>query len=436
MTAVIVPAVRRVFIVEEDIARRLRVADLTDLDAGRVAVLVRPNPRSRAWLTGDLLVALGVQPAASDTGKDEDRDWLLAHVWLVTHDVRDLIVARAEWLPPDVLTELLLLAAGAGLRLWLLTSPPRSDEQVATLDGWDADELDWDVFRSHWESQVPALLGGYSAQPVDDEAAATPAAGAQKDDLPGLLPDDDFPTFRPACRAVLTGAQFAILDARLGAEVRHMLSWAGGLAQPVTPEVLAEELRDRYDRCATVADLLITARAAQVALFSLGWFVQIDLVRFAGTAAHAPRRAGRTAALWRTLRMYRQPDRGSVCALAGAGLDLGAIAVLRCADITADGSTVTADGRSWTVEDDARVYLRAQLLLRTSQCAGPDDPLLAGRADTALSERRLATLITNVRMETGLIVASRLIARERPSADRWYTQWGICAQPLVPKAPR
>ena len=83
------------------------------------------------------------------------------------------------------------------------------------------------------------------------------------------------------------------------------------------------------------------------------------------------------------------------------------------------------------VEPGARPYLQAMVLLRRIHGAGPDDKFLASPDGNTLGDRVGATTLNRVRIETGLALTSRLIARERLVADRWTTRHGICLQSLT-----
>jgi hypothetical protein len=409
-TAALGPVVR-VFGAEEDLARSLRLSALNQPGQHRVAVLVRPDMRQRSWLAGDLLSSLGVSHSVTGISRDADSDWLLVHTWLLARDITDLLVLRAEWLPEPLVQDLLLLGAGCGARVWLLMTPPRSNSFVRLLDTWTGDELDWAAFLTAWQA-VPGLLAG----PAADAAPAGEQLSLLLDTpVPPLLPDDDFPTFRAACRQALTPPEFTAVDALLTAEQRRATSWltSVGAAGP-TPPALAQALLTRYDRCASTGELLL----------------QVDLARLLSTADATPRRAQRTPALWQRLEVYRQPHRSAGCALAAAGLDLTGILALRVGDVRPDGAAVHADGSWLPVEPGTAVYLRAMRTLRQLHGAAPHDPLLAHPDGTIVRERALADAISAARAETGVAVTSRLVARKRVTADRWYTRWGLSVQRL------
>jgi hypothetical protein len=417
--------VLRVFGTEEDLARRIRPTALNRPHQHRVAVLVRPDMRQRSWLAADLLSALGVSHHVTGISRDADSDWLLTHTWLVARDIHDLCILRAEWLPEPLLTDLTLLAAGCGLRLWLLMTPPRSDELARTLDAWAPHELTWAQFTDAF-ADVPDLLPDPAPDPAHEQLTLP-----QSEDVPALLPDDDFPSFRAACRDALTPGAFQAVEQLLTVEQTAAARWLDTQpSQAPTPQALADALLARYDQCATTGQLLVTTRSWQVALFVAGWFLQVDLPRLVSTADATPRTAQRTPQLWQLLAVYRQPHRSAACALAALGLDLTAILALTVSDVRPGGDHVRLDG-TWTrTEPGTAVYLRAALALRALHGADPSDPLLAHPDGKPVRERALADAISAARSETGLVVTSRLVARKRLLGDRWYTRWGLSIQPL------
>lgn len=101
----------------------LRPASANAPDQGRVAVRARPGMRRTDWLTRDLLAALGVDFTVTGAGRNADENLQLLPVRLIAGRITDVLVAGAESLTPGILTDLVLLAASAGTRLWLVTAP-------------------------------------------------------------------------------------------------------------------------------------------------------------------------------------------------------------------------------------------------------------------------------------------------------------------------
>ena len=423
----------QVFGTDEETARRLAVSRLCAPDDGIVGILIRPDMRRRSWLASDILAGVGVRHDVKGVGRDEDIDWQLAGIWLAAHPVRHLVVARSEWLPVELLRELLLLAAGAGTAVWLLTTPPRSDAHAAACASWTALQVGWPDFLAAF-ADIPELLAGATHQ-FPAERTSDNANTAEDDGADGLvaaawLPDDDFPSFRAACRARLSPVAWTWADRTFLAELSAATSWLSQHPTPLSAPLVADRLHSVYDRCATVSELLVATRATQVALFRAGWLCQVDLPRLANLAAAVPRRAQRTPTLWRRARVYRQPHRGTIAALAGAGLDLTEMSALTVADTASDGSAVLVSGVRRMLEEGTAVFVRAQLLLRAAHGAGPDAPLLARPDGSLLPERTFADILSAMRVETGLAVTGRPVARKRLDGKHWFTRWGVNVSPL------
>lgn len=178
---------------------------------------------------------------------------------------------------------------------------------------------------------------------------------------------------------------------------------------------------------------IVAVRAAQVAAFGAGRFVQVDLDQLIGTAATTPRRAQRNAETWRRLHAYPQPCRAAACALAAAGMGVDPMAELPVAAYDAATGTVKdATGARFTVEPAARLYVRAQQTLRHLEGASETDRLFVNHADRrTMSPRVLATAIRQARRELGVATALAAPDRSTPDPSRWYRRWGISIQELT-----
>jgi hypothetical protein len=407
------PAVVRVFGSETDLDQ-IDIARLNSPDQHRVAFAARPDTRRAVWLGWDLLTAVGVhRDARGSAGRNADTDWQLVPAWLTAHAVRDIIVSHVELLAPAVLQPLLLLAAQVQARVWLLGCPPRTDVQVAHLDSWTEEELDYPAFRIGWEAVLDAAGVEAEAQP-DATETAEPA-----------LPSSDFLTFRADCRRLLDPATFTAIDARYTHVLRTTFDWASEQPAEEMPERLATRVDELLQNCPGVNDVIVTVRAVQAALLRADWHLRADLDQITGAAATRPRRANRTPDTWRSLRAYRTPYRPAVVALTAAGLDVSQIRALKVEDVDTDGATVHVNGTSVALEPGSDVYLRAQMYARVGDGARDSDPLLVDTAGDTLGERAVATALTHARTELGVDVSGGPVRRRRPNATRWLAGWGM-----------
>lgn len=410
---------------DDDTAHQVRPRQLTDLAAGRVAVLARPAERRDGWLLWDVLAALGATDAASSRfGEHADID--LVRAWLLAHQVTDLLVVSAEHLSADQIASTALLTAGTGTTLWLLATGVLDDARQETTQGWGAEPVTWTELVAAF-ADAPAAFGPTTPNATTDATSDAPVAG---DSFPRHLPGDDFPTFRTACRRTLTAAAFDQVDTQLHDDVRAGLALLASVDGALTEENVASHLHARYRQLPTDTQLLVATRATQIAAFRHGWYLQVNTPGLLATAADSPRPATRTPQMWARLRIYAAPFRGATCALAATDLDTADLQALTVGAVSPDGSTVTTAGATHPVEPGAQLYVRAQWGLRQAHGATADDPFLTAPDGSAYKGRLYANMLSRARTDTGLAVTSWRVARERLVSDRWTTRWGISLQPL------
>lgn len=396
-------------------ARWLRT--LNDGSRGTAVITVRAGMRDRVmWLANDLLAAIGVRRDVTGIFKSMYDDWSLVPVWFQANDVADLIVLDTQLLPLDVLRELLELACLIDVHLWLVVSPPLSDELVALLEAWPTRVSSKAAFWTHWSDR----------RRVDDDEDPRPARGERFPSVPAT----DFPTFRSDCRNVLDPDEFEIVDALYRTSLHEMVRRFARRAP--TEQTIAKQLRDMIDGCAVVDEMMTVVRATQAALLPLGWFVQVNIDGFLAAADSVPTAAARSEQVVARLSAYRQPWRSSACALAAAGLGASDMAELTVGDVPEDGSAVELHGEVRTVEPAFRRYLKALILERRFDGARDDDPLMCDTGGQQLRPRALATAVTIARTETGVLVAAKPVERRRVDDPRWAQRLGVSIQEVTP----
>lgn len=399
----------------------LHTVAANDPDSGRVAVRLRPGIRRTDWLTRDLLAALGVDFDVTGRGRNADENLQLLPVRLVVRRISDVLVDGAEGLTATMLTDLLLLAAAARTRLWLVTAPPVSETLATAVADWCPTEVTVAEAAAVW----PGLL--------TDEAGtgpgntAVPAAAAVADSAePRRLPLVDATTLLATCRRLLTPAEASWVHRRLtGAAAGAGRALVGEHDAAALTETVAGWLLERYDTAGTLAQFVTDVRGLQVAALWQGLLVQVDIPALLGTASAAPSAAARGPQVWRRLRAYRLPVRGAACALAAARLGATAICAVTLADTAADGTAVTVGGRPVAIEPDAAEYVAEQRLLRLAAGAPADGPLLATTAGKPMSDKALARRLSEARTELGVVVTSRLVERAAPDAATTLRRWGV-----------
>lgn len=405
------------------VTRQLLPDRFTNLSEGRLGVLARPGMRRASWLAADVLAALGCRDDVSGAGRAGEGDWDHVSAWLATYQVHHLYIRHAWNIRLPILDTLLELLHRTSCTLWLVGDTPFTDGHVETLQPWTSDTVTGEEFLTRWAD----LDTGGAAQPADE---LTLSAGI----WPVRVPDDDFTTFRAACRDLLSPGAFTVVDAHFRAGVAEAESQAAAL--PATTDArevaVAGWLHEHWEQTESMAAYIVFVRAAQVGFFRAGWHLQVDLDQLIGTASTMPRRALRSPELWERLRAYPEPHRGAICALAAAGLPIDTIRGIAVGGVDTDkGSVLLPDGTSVAVPADARLFLTAQAQLRRLRGADTAAPLFPASHGRALSGAAVAQVINDARRELGVAVASDRLDRKPVTGDRWFTRWGISLKELT-----
>ncbi len=422
---------------------QLRPGRFTDLAAGRLGISARPRMRRVSWLATDIVAALGCRQDVAGAGRPGDTDTLTTAAWLQTHRIRHLYVQFA-W---DSSHPALAAAAGfaqlAGVTLWLVGDSPYTEQHAHVLAEFGVQEWAGQEFLDHWNH----LLDTEDKPAREERATSDQDAGGG---WPARLPDDDFTTFRAACRDRLTTAQFTLVNARFRAA--HHDATVGLvplLSKPTENQAEDEDesdppvarfeksvagwLAEHWETAACVAEFQVIVRAAQVAAFGAGYLLQVNLDQLIGTATTTPRRAQRSPETWALLRAYPQPYRAATCALTAAGMGLASITDLSVQDYDAvRGVVVDKEGTRFVVEPAARIFVEAQQTVRRLEGATEQDLLFVNPNDgRRFQPRALAATVRLARRELGAAVALAAPDRLNPDPTRWYRRWGVSIQELT-----
>lgn len=376
------------------------LAAASDPEAGAVAITVRPDIRRAGWLGVDLLAALGVRRDVSGVGRNADADWALVPAWFRAWPVRELAVLRSDLLRPGLLEPLLLLAAQLDLTMWLVDGGGIDDAHARFREAWVGSRASADTFRAHWRAVRPKAH-----------------ARAREEDSPfPVVPDADFPLFRAAARHGLDPDDFARVDALFLSCLEDALGWARSASPTVGG--CKDRLGGLLRPMGSLARMTVAVRAHQVALFREGWLLRVDVPGLLASTDLADRDTGPRAGAWRALRAYREPWRGTVCALAAAGLSIDAICGLTVADAAPDGSSVTVDGPVVPLEPEAALFLRAQRELRLDELANDGDQLI-GWEEGDRGWRAVVTALNAAARELDATFVGRHVTRRDPTLRRW-----------------
>ncbi len=258
------------------------------------------------WLATDILTALGARTDVSGAGVPGASDPVLAATWLRVHDIRDLYVQFAWDISFPALRGAVDLARIAGVHPWLVGDSPYSDYHSEKFTAHQARQWTGEEFLTHWRHLVDEDPGRDDPEPNDHPASLSPASG---NSWPTALPDDDFTTFRAACRDRLSKREFAVVDDAFLTVIDDATAILIPVLRTIPPvhparsrqhprrgRVREQAWRDgslALGRRRVAPALQVTVRAAQVAAFNVGYLIQIDLDRFIGMAT--PPRAERNA---------------------------------------------------------------------------------------------------------------------------------------------
>lgn len=405
----------RLTVAASDTAHARWISGLGDVADGVVVVQARPGTRRDGWLAADVLAAMGKRRDVTGKGRNHDQDWALASIWLTAHSVGDIIVTDLANLPDDVAEALLRLAAGAGATLWLVADHAIDEPLAQLLAQWPVTAVARPAFDAHWQERT-----------TDRGETPTSAAG---DGWPDAVPDADFPVFRAEARRLLTADEFAAVDAAY--TQAHAATGLWLASADVTEQTVAEHLRDLLTGCTTSAQMTTSLRAAQVAAFTAGWYVQADLLRLLAAGDATVAAAGGDPATWRKLRAYRDPHRGAICALTAAGLDIAGQQQLRIGDVADDGTSVHTSGRAVVVRPDAAVYLRAAVQRRRSEGASDDETLLTIATGTPMRAKGIADVIAAAMRELGVALVSGQVLRSDSDHASWLRRRGVSVTHLA-----
>jgi hypothetical protein len=375
----------------------------TDPACGVVTATARPA--RHAWAIGQsVLAAMGIRLDLMGAGRRHGENLELLNAWLSAYKVRLLVIRHAtNTRDVDLLDDLLHVCNATGIDLALTCD-----------DAVGHHLIDWVRERSGDIDTAPDPLLERIQTATTSVDASVPTV---IDDFPMLLPRVDFYAFRARCRDVLTPSQFALVD-RLYVRVFKEVQ-GDPYGDPVEASA---RMTDALADTDNVGKALTTIRAAQAAMFTHGLLFKVNLGYFlTGIQDSEHRRL--TPAEVRALRAYRTPWRSCVVALRDANLSRDAITALRFGNVTEDGDLTGVSHLS--LSDDARLYLRAQRILRTIHGAAQDDAFI----------NEAKRYIGQVQRRAAVDLNLPLVPAREPSnntrSHRWTTALGVALLPLV-----
>lgn len=356
-----------------------------DVAAGVVVVRAVPGVADTRRLAADVLLAMGKHYDAISRERQSRHGWGLARLWARAERVRHLVAWDAHRLPTGLRTQLGILAAEIGARLWMVV---RAD--------LDANHRARGAVR-----YAPAELLSRLPEPSTSERTFL--------DEGLVLSQESFLTFRWACMQRMAREPFASVDAVYLETYLTTRKWLDSRRwrDPPGREEVARQLRTITSVCRSSAETVVRLRAAQAAYFRDGVLVQVSDVGLRGEP-DVPL-VGLSPSLAARLRRLVTPS--WACALAlglAGGLSARTLAGLRVGDLSDEGDVLTVAGKSIDVPAHAAGLVRAQLLARRDAGAEDGEALFI-RADQPFKAAMLGRRLEN---------AARLAGVWRPCEER------------------
>lgn len=396
------------------------VVALHDLVEGRAVCELTTGGRNAFWLAQDILDGLGKRPDGLSGGREAWMSLDRAATWLAGEGVKTLFVLRADERDAGAWKLLVTLAAQVGFDLWLLTNSetlPRGHREFLT--DWQVEHVSWQEFIEQW--------------PAPPRGAPRAAADATTSFSLLGIPRDDFPTFRAACRRLLSPQAFKRVDSEFASareRVRRCLAESHSFRRD---DVLAH-VRELLEEAASLDARVARLRGAQVALFGAGHLLSVRIELLASSFVNASRAPvdEHTSAALREHHHTRAVAAAILTLLAGTPPAELVRLTMGC---VRPGAVAVRLERQWhTVPAHARGLVNAHLHQRLLDGAGEDDPFLAVRDRDArpapMSPENLRKELGRLSRLSGVLLVSDWTRHANEGVEAWLSRRGVALRPL------
>jgi hypothetical protein len=358
---------------------------------------IRPNLKRSAVIAGDILAALGKRRDVAGKGRNEHEDVALVLAWLHAYDISALVATEAQNLARLTLRHLVTVAKAAGLPLWLLHRPPRSDDFYRDLTRVRAHPMRY--------SDIPP------PRVRETKTGERPALGL---DLTSAPPLD---RFRTTLRRTLPADSYALLESTYADTFTRCDDTLDRDGASI--DVIAN-LVEGVTASAPLDDALIVGvRALQLAAWHHDTYVKTDIPAL---LASSERPLVDPITIDETLVAYRQPHRAVVVALAAQQVGVLATLEITVGDARDDGVHLR-DGRVAVLGEHTSRACQAQVELRRRDGATASDPLFR------LTDRAVSTALNQAALDFGIAVHGRR-AERHVHPRRWLARLGITVTDL------
>lgn len=355
-------------------------------------IRIRPGLRRGAAIASDALSALGKNLTLHGHGRNEQEDIGLAAAWIRARQISHLIMWDAHELTTRTLPTAVAIAERSGVHLWLVYGAPVRDALLRRLAEFPRDEL--------------------GSIPVTAPLRAPEPSTKVPWDL-GMPAEEPFFLFRT--RVPDAQSLQVIAYERQMASTMVALEEAGDAKTSIRQALTNTILEGDSD-----ASMCARVKGIQAAAWHHDIYVSIDFDRLLNSPERPRVPPHETDHL---LLAYRQPLRAIAVGLALRGVGIKDITGLSLSDITDIGHLPP----SIRIDDPSPALclaLRAQRLLRVSQGASPDDPLLP------LAQRTLTTYVHQAGQDLGIYSCVARIPT-MTNRNRWLNGLGIRIESLA-----
>lgn len=367
-----------------------------NLAAGVLAISVPSGSPSMSSVAYEIAEGLGLDMDSNPHGRPEIELLELVRSLIRGHDVRELVLVHADWLPVPLIDDLARWITLLGIDAFFITHPPVGG--AGWLEGWTSLEIGWSDFVARWvrgdrlRSDMAADPGRHQVVPlpsieigVDSEAIA----------VPEYLDDS----------AALIG--YAQLRAALGTALD-------------SPAMVSGAVRSVLRSCQTVDELDRVLPGITRALDQAGLALRMSTIR---QPTPGSKRDSETPT-WADLRRSGNPAAAAAIALLGVDLALHEVCATRISDIATDGTWVADSSGFRQLSIAARPFVVANRLLRIEAGAGPEDPFIT-RHGNPVSPAALARIVTGTFAELGVKIDPAGLRRRLKPNERWLRERGL-----------
>lgn len=388
---------------------------LNNLEEGVVSFRVRPDYNAHFGIVAyDIMSAMGARDDVSGRG-GKSKNTLDLPVWLVANEIADVIVCGAEGLSVEVLHDLAATAFLTRTTFWFVFDHELPERLLEAVAEWCPEPIDEGEFNAYWKW----LAETRSARPELEEVGVWPRQ----------LPHEEFPLFLAEVRRQLPTGQADVVEEEFRSTVAIGRERISEL-EPVTEEALASILRDQLKGSSHPAQTLTRIRGFQVAAFHLGYLLKVDHAALLASELADFHSAVSDPESWKLLRAYRQPFRGAVNACLAAGVEVEDAPTIKVGEVSTDGASITTGGRRIEVPSGAEVFLRALLLQRLADGAGPEAQLFYDYSKGPQKAFLLVRALNASARELGVGLVTSRLKRHGGKARSWQTRHGVGIEEL------